>query len=644
MKLTYIKIDNFREVRSIDLRDLNDNTILVGPNGAGKSTVLDAVRVCLAGQCYDQTGKRIPNEDLIGPHGKNATIDLGVEVAGKSFSLFLTIKKNGTALTAKDARAYEAFPGADSATTIRAALCEAMRTDLARIECAVNPRAYLLGPELGNMLAELCAGTVDLDQVRLAAGDHWEYLAQLGCEACIDWDIAGFAKIGDAAYKRRTEVKKRLAVAQQTIADRESTEQPRDTKGNPMEPDKLQPLTKLLDDLQAQRDALIAERGRVEAVLAMEAESEQQRNQLKAAILKAESDVAAATKAIEVHSLSHGENEVTAKRAAEFLAQVDKMHKEVKGRVESATKALAALEGENGACPTCGRAYTAKLRESLLGPLQSELGSATGDLARINYEDAKSKCAHYHAQAEASGLLLSESRNILRDAQAELTRFQRDLAALVNVSGLPTVDELTERITALESRIKDGTAKVDALSRWAELTSAQENAATLESEIQHLEWAIMAFRDGEYLKSHLSDYKGEFEGRCNAVLAPYGYTLGVDVDGKHVEVTLAKEGHRAAPLAQCSKAELVLAGWAVATAFAGESLICLDDMDALYGKTKNILLKSLTTREAGTPVIVAGAWTAPSVDLDPIRTALPAASVVWVENGEAKTQGARVAA
>lgn len=644
MKLTYIKIDNFREVRSIDLRNLTDNTILVGPNGAGKTTVLDAVRVCLAGQCYDQTGKRIPNEDLIGPHGKTATIDLGVEVAGKSFSLFLTIKKNGTALTAKDARAYEAFPGADSATMIRAALCEAMRTDLARIECAVNPRAYLLGPELGNMLAELCAGTVDLDQVRLAAGDHWEYLSQLGCEACIDWDIAGFARIGDAAYKRRTEVKKRLAVAQQTIADRESIEQPRDTKGNPMEPDKLQPLTKLLHDLQAQRDALIEERGRVEAIITREAETGQQRNQLKAAILKAESDVAAAQKALEEHSLSHDEKEETAKRAAESFAQVEKAWTDAKSRVESATAALVALEAEGGACPTCGRTYTAKLRESLLGPLQTELDTATADLARINFEDAKSKLEFHRQQANVSGCLLDESRNVLAKSRDALAWLQHDLAALPDVSSLKPVADLSSEIAAIEKRCIDGKSKLEALARWAELVDARTSEIELQTELSHLEWAIMAFRDGEYLKSHLSDYKGEFEGRCNAVLAPYGYTLGVDVDGKHVEVTLSKEGHRAAPLAQASKAELVLAGWAVATAFSGESLICLDDMDALYGKTKNILLKSLSTREAGTPVIVAGAWTAPSVDLDPIRTALPAASVVWVENGEAKTQGARVAA
>ena len=67
-------------------------------------------------------------------------------------------------------------------------------------------------------------------------------------------------------------------------------------------------------------------------------------------------------------------------------------------------------------------------------------------------------------------------------------------------------------------------------------------------------------------------------------------------------------------------------------------------MDALYGKTKNTLLMSLVDRQSESPVFIAGAWTAGSVDLDPIRSAIPNASVVWVEGGEAKTQGAKVAA
>jgi hypothetical protein len=643
MKLKHLYIENFREARKIDLRDLTEATILVGPNGAGKTTILDAVRVCLTGQCYDQAGKRIPNEDLIGPHGKAATIDLGVQVGEKTFSLFLTIKKNGTTLTAKDARAYEAFPGAEGAAKIRAALCEALNTDLARIECAVNPRAYLLGPELGNMLAELCAGSVDVEQVRRAAGDHWDSISELATDAGIGWDITGIGKLGDAAYKRRTEVKKRLAVVQQTIADRESIEQPRDTKGHLMDPDKLQPLTKLLNDLQAKRDSLIAERGRIEAI-GDPALVESRRNEISLGLLKERTNLAAEQHILNELERSAADLEQTARLSAEAVRAVEDSWRASTNRVEAAERALSAMDIVSGDCPTCGRPYTEELVTAMRGPLENELLNAREALERININGARAtNDCHQAAAREAAGTV-AEARERVRKAEATLCRLERDLAALPDVSKLKSVAELDSEIAAIEARCLDGRAKLEVLGQWAQLVNARAAEHILQAELQHLEWAIMAFRDGEYLKSHLSDAKGAFEAACNEVLEPYGYTLGVAVDGKHVEVTLAKEGHRPAPLAQCSKAELVLAGWAVASAFAGETPICLDDMDALYGKTKNILLKSLSSRKANSPVIVAGAWTAPNVDLDPLRTALPQASVVWVDGGEAKTQGKKVAA
>lgn len=643
MKITYVHIENFREIRSVELRNLTASTILVGPNGAGKSTILDALRICLAGQCYDQAGKRIPNEDLIGPHGNKAVIDLGVEIAGKAFSLFLTIKKSGASLTAKDARAYEAYPGADTATKIRSAMCEALGTDLARMECAVNPRAYLLGPELGNMLAELCAGAVDADQLRRAAGEHWDYIAQLAADAGLALDNSGLTKLGDAAYKRRTEVNKHLAVVQRTIAELESLEQPRDTKGNPLDADKIQPLTKLLNDLQAQRDQLISERGRVEAMGDPDA-VKRRREALGTELRKLEDDLAAARESLNEVVKAHNENTDTARRATEHFAKVEKAWASATNRVNAARDALATLQGDDGKCPTCGRAYTAKLRDTLLGPLQSELDAAAAELAKINYDDARAKHAHYQEQAAQSAERLAEHRDRVRALESDATRIHRDIASLPDPNSLRSIAELNAEIATIEKRCTDGRSKLEALGKWADLQEALGAETALKEELAHLEWAIMAFRDGEFLKSELSGRKGEFEDACNAVLEPYGYALAVEVAGKHVQVKMARKGHRPAPIAQCSKGELVLAGWAVATAFAGESPICLDDMDALYGKTKNILLKSLSQRSGETPVIVAGAWTAPNVDLDPIRTALPAASVVWVEGGEARTQGVKVAA
>ena len=44
MKITRLKIENFRSVRALDL-SLGDTTVLIGQNNAGKTAILDAVRI-----------------------------------------------------------------------------------------------------------------------------------------------------------------------------------------------------------------------------------------------------------------------------------------------------------------------------------------------------------------------------------------------------------------------------------------------------------------------------------------------------------------------------------------------------------------------------------------------------------------------
>lgn len=638
MKIPYLKIDNFREVRSLDLRNLTMTTILTGPNGAGKTTALDALRVVLAGQCYDQSGKRIPNEDLIGPNGNAATIDMGVEHDGKTFSLFLTIKKSGTTLTAKDAKAYEAFPGADGATKIRAALCDALGTDLRKLECALNPRAYLLGPELGNMLAELCGGDVDINDVRRAADEHWEYLERLASDMRLEFDAGGLPKIGEGAAKRRTEVNKRIAVLEKAIADLAEIERPTDTKGNPMGADQIQPLNKFLAELQGKRDGLIAEKGKARIV----AESLDRIQALTDERTNARMDFAANDQiAQDAKGKMVAYGPVMA-QANTGYNQVESVYVAAGHKLEQAVAALDAINTPDGKCPTCGEKFKAKL----LQPLTDAEAAARAEYVALEakIKEAQGKHAEFAAEDARLRDVLNAALAEVKKAEAEVDRIGREIKALPDPKTVRSIADLDAEIAAIETRCGAGRAKVEALGQWAELTEAQENLAEVTAELSHLEWIIMAFRDGEFMKSTLSDSKGEFETACNVTLDPYGYTLAVEVEGKHVMVTLAKEGHRAAPLVQCSKAELVLAGWAVANAFAGQCPICMDDMDALYGKTKNTLLKSLVDRESESPVFIAGAWTAGSVDLAPIRTAIPNASVVWVEGGEAKSQGAKVAA
>src|SRR3984885_8655270 len=40
-RIEYLRVENYRALRSIELRDITPLTVLLGPNGSGKSTVFD---------------------------------------------------------------------------------------------------------------------------------------------------------------------------------------------------------------------------------------------------------------------------------------------------------------------------------------------------------------------------------------------------------------------------------------------------------------------------------------------------------------------------------------------------------------------------------------------------------------------------
>ena len=46
MRITVLRIENFRGIRSLDL-DLGRVTVLIGENNSGKTSVLDALKLCL---------------------------------------------------------------------------------------------------------------------------------------------------------------------------------------------------------------------------------------------------------------------------------------------------------------------------------------------------------------------------------------------------------------------------------------------------------------------------------------------------------------------------------------------------------------------------------------------------------------------
>jgi putative ATP-dependent endonuclease of OLD family len=65
MRITHLKIENFRSIRSLDLR-LGDTTVFIGANNSGKTAILDAVRIVLTRR-WGQRGTGFTEHDVHRP-------------------------------------------------------------------------------------------------------------------------------------------------------------------------------------------------------------------------------------------------------------------------------------------------------------------------------------------------------------------------------------------------------------------------------------------------------------------------------------------------------------------------------------------------------------------------------------------------
>ncbi len=51
-RVEYLRIQNYRALRDVELKDLTPLTVLLGPNGSGKSTVFDVFN--FLSECFQQ--------------------------------------------------------------------------------------------------------------------------------------------------------------------------------------------------------------------------------------------------------------------------------------------------------------------------------------------------------------------------------------------------------------------------------------------------------------------------------------------------------------------------------------------------------------------------------------------------------------
>lgn len=621
MKITGLKISNFVEVKSFDLKGLTGTTLLTGENGVGKTTILNAISFAFGFEARDVRGIAIKNKELIGPNGDSASVTIPMEIGDRKLKLIASVGKDRTIEIEDIERKQPAFLGAKGIGQTYEALYLAMDVDPKHLECSLSPRAYLLGPDLGNILADLCAGEWTLADVESAAGEHWDYLKSRFFAA----KNPDLESIGKLAFTQRTDVKKALTHLKSEMERIGDVECPESRDGKRMDESHIPVIQEALKGLQAQRDALIAEKARVEAGTV------DRRPELEAAKSAALVDLEIAAAEKEKASRAYKESQDTLASASKALSTVKDAHSKAGAEFERATTEVASIEKNGHKCDRCGHEMTPDEFAGIRNAASGNLDAAKAALDAINLNEAKGQFDGFEQGSnqarEASHKATAEYDRLV----AENNRIDAELERLGAAKPSRSIELIQTELESTEERIEVGTKKLHDLIDWTNRNNLAKQAIETEANVRHLDWAVAAFKEGEFLKSRLSGNLHVFEDACNEKLSPFGYSLKVVVDGKTANVWLQKGDHRSAPIARCSKAELVLAGYAVATAFAKASPICIDDMDAMFSETKSKFIAQLKARDMGeSPIFASGAWTAGNVDMEPITKYLTNAKVVWV--------------
>ena len=80
MKISYLHIKNFKSIRDLEIKDVDNALILVGKNNTGKTGVIDAI--CLAAGQYTLLPRHFMEQ------GKNIVIDMKVELDEKDLQMY----------------------------------------------------------------------------------------------------------------------------------------------------------------------------------------------------------------------------------------------------------------------------------------------------------------------------------------------------------------------------------------------------------------------------------------------------------------------------------------------------------------------------------------------------------------------------
>lgn len=611
MRITNIAIENFMGITRAEFSLKDGALFLVGMNGAGKSSVQSAVQFALYGRCYDHTGRRVKNDDMLRRGETSGRVSLTIQPTKGNiiaFDVSLSRDKKGVVSTRRDANVPFAL-----------FVSEVGREHTMEIaEVCGNPKAFLHSDELRSLLSALCASEVTEDVLRSFCAEHWLWFVSKlkAWKLPMPASIPALDEIGKRAYDERRDVKAKLSEAR---AVREST---KDRSWVPVHPTTKQPLTvadlpkvesslaesrKILDDYRAQ---LAVAKQTQSAPVDIDA----LRNKVKE--LEAQTSAAAVARA----SIESKRDELNDK-----ISGLHQKSSDVRGRMALSRKTYA--EGDE--CPECGQSIS----KAAAAKLASKQDAMKQELATCERqcEKAREELATLAPQVAAAQSAHQRLDYDLKSCRAEIEKAQRE----EKPARTATPGDLTEIIGKCEEKIKRGEECLAGLRRLQTMESMESgsgNVDDMESEVAMLDWAVAAFKDGEFAASTSKSGIADFEKRCDEFLKPRDYAIRFDVAGG--EVYLVKND---APIkiGCASKGEQALAQCAIAFAFNTNAPILLDDLDGLSFDNRNAVIARV--KGADRPVIINAAFGLPGVPkVQEIAKALTPCTIAWVHGGTAK--------
>ena len=568
MRILTLTLKNFRSHQETIL-DLDRFNFVRGPNASGKSSIQMALEYLFTGRCEITDAAGRGAESLIRNGAKelevSATLENGETICRRRTPRSHIVELNGNRVPvdAAEASLEKRFGSSD----VLSAVLNAGRF----IEMSEAEQKRLLAQVVD-------AGKVDIpEEIGSALRAINEEQPRLTCVADIE-----------AAHRRFYDLRTEASRIVKTLGQMEKPDIPLDLPS-------VQEVKEKLEDLRQEKERLVAQKAEADTSW----ESAQTRlKQLRAEIADLSSEILNPSQEQELLQLEsqRGHAEKLRQELTDLIAEQ-----------KTVGTSLAAVEGLQGKCPTCGQAISEEVKTTETEALRERLAELEG----LN-QGTREELNEYTGIEVATSRLEGHRKALAR--RTRLVEEQSNLKAVQRPNG----GDLESRMTILVQRINKGERVLEktqqaesATNRWK--TYVGESSA-LDAKIGLLD-RLTEFLGPNGAMMHQSSLRlGSFTEDLNRHLAGFGYTCNFALAPFEIRVCSSKDGRFGFSLKHLSESEHFRFGVAFQIALAtvtGLRFVVIDRADVLDKEKRKMLTCVLVNSELDQAIVLATSEEAP---------------------------------